>query len=254
MSGAPTLDEICVVACAEAWRGDGEILASPMGIVPTIGARLAAATFAQDLLVTDGEASLIAGLLPVGAGENEKVIEGWLPFRSVFDLVWAGRRHVMMGASQIDRFGNQNMSCIGDWRRPKVQLLGARGGPGNTVNHATSYWISNHSPRVFVEEVDFVSGVGYRRAAEAGPEVAGHHEIRRVVTNKAVFDFETSDRSMRLRSVHPGVSIEDVEKSTGFPLSIPYEVEETRVPTDEELELIREVLDPQELRKGEVAA
>jgi acyl CoA:acetate/3-ketoacid CoA transferase beta subunit len=182
------------------------------------------------------------------------VIEGWLPFRSVFDLVWAGRRHVMMGASQIDRFGNQNISCIGDWRRPKVQLLGARGSPGNTVNHATSYWIPNHSPRVFVEEVDFVSGVGYRRAAEAGPEVAGHHGIRRVVTNKGVLDFETSDRSIRLRSVHPGVSVEDVEQSTGFPLSIPYEVQETRAPSEEELELIREALDPQELRKTEVAA
>ena len=84
----------------------------------------------------------------------------------------------MMGASQIDRFGNQNISCIGEWRRPKVQLLGARGAPGNTVNHATSYWIPNHSPRVFVEEVHFVSGVGYRRAQEA--RVIRWHEIRRV--------------------------------------------------------------------------
>jgi acyl CoA:acetate/3-ketoacid CoA transferase beta subunit len=252
MSGAPTLDEICVVACADAWRGDGEILASPMGIVPTIGARLARATFEPDLLITDGEASLVANPLPVGPGDHDKVIEGWLPFRSVFDLVWAGRRHVMMGASQIDRFGNQNISCIGEWRRPKVQLLGARGAPGNTVNHATSYWIPNHSPRVFVEEVHFVSGVGYRRASEDG--VAEHHEIRRVVTDKAVLDFETSDHLMRLRSVHPGVSVEDVEKATGFQLQIPDQVEETTIPTEEELELIREVLDPQELRKGEMAA
>ena len=252
MSGAPTLDEICVVACADAWRGDGEILASPMGIVPTIGARLAGATFEPDLLITDGEASLVANPLPVGPGDHDKVIEGWLPFRSVFDLVWAGRRHVMMGASQIDRFGNQNISCIGEWRRPKVQLLGARGAPGNTVNHATSYWIPNHSPRVFVEEVHFVSGVGYRRASEDG--VAEHHEIRRVVTDMAVLDFETSDHLMRLRSVHPGVSVEDVEKATGFQLQIPDQVEETTIPTEEELELIREVLDPQELRKGEMAA
>ena len=252
MSGAPTLDEICVVACADAWRGDGEILASPMGIVPTIGARLAQATFEPELLITDGEASLIANPLPVGPGDHDKVIEGWLPFRSVFDLVWAGRRHVMMGASQIDRFGNQNISCIGEWRRPKVQLLGARGAPGNTVNHATSYWIPNHSPRVFVEEVHFVSGVGYRRASEDG--VAEHHEIRRVVTDMAVLDFETSDHLMRLRSVHPGVSVEDVEKATGFQLQIPDQVEETTIPTEEELELIREVLDPQELRKGEMAA
>ena len=59
---------------------------------------------------------------------------------------------------------------------------------------------------------------------------------------------------MRLRSVHPGVSVEDVEKATGFQLQIPDQVEETTIPTEEELELIREVLDPQELRKGEMAA
>jgi acyl CoA:acetate/3-ketoacid CoA transferase beta subunit len=252
MTAAATPDEICVVACAEAWRGDGEILASPMGIVPTIAARLARATFEPDLLITDGEASLVANPIPFGPGDHEKVIEGWLPFRSVFDLVWAGRRHVMMGASQIDRFGNQNISCIGAWKRPKVQLLGSRGAPGNTVNHVTSYWIPNHSPRVFVEEVDFVSGVGYRRASEAG--AAEHHEIRRVVTDKAVLDFEAPDRSMRLRSVHPGVSVEEVEKATGFPLHVPDDVEETRVPDEEELELIREVLDPEGLSKGEVAA
>lgn len=248
MSDPAILAEICVVACAEAWRGDGEVLASPMGTVPTIGARLARATFSPGLLISDGEAFLVANPLRVGSGDHEKVVEGWLPFRSVFDLVWAGRRHVMMGASQIDRFGNQNISCIGDWRSPKVQLLGSRGAPGNTINHPTSYWIPNHSPRVFVKEVDFVSGVGYQRA------IGDDHEIRRVVTNKAVLDFETPDRSMRLRSVHPGVSVDDVVESTGFQLSIPDDVEETRAPTDQELELIRDVLDPQGVRTREVPA
>jgi len=246
-----TLDEICVVACAEAWRGDGAILASPIGIVPMIAARLARETFSPDLLITDGEASLIANPLPVGEGDGDMVVEGWLTYRSVFDMVWSGRRHVIMGATQIDRYGNQNISCIGDWQRPKVQLLGSRGGPGNTVNHATSYWIGNHSKRVFVEEVDFVSGVGYRRAAESG--VTEFHEIRRVVTNKAVLDFDTEDHSMRIRSLHPGVGIEDVKEGTGFELVIPDEVDETRMPTDDELRLIRDVFDPQGLRKKEVA-
>src|SRR3712207_1583408 len=91
---------------------------------------------------------------------------------TVFDVVAAGRRHVMMGASQIDRYGNQNISAIGDWHKPSVQLLGSRGAPGNTVNHATSYWVPNHSPRVFTAKVDFASGVGYDRAAAAGAEAA----------------------------------------------------------------------------------
>src|SRR5919108_2924019 len=157
----PTPAEFCVVACAEAWRGDGEILASPMGVIPTIGARLAKATFEPDLLVSDGEAFLVSNPQPLGHDTHRKILEGWLPFRSVFDVVAAGRRHVMMGASQLDRFGNQNISCIGDWHAPKVQLLGVRGAPGNTVNHATSYWVPNHSTRVFVERVDFVSAAAY---------------------------------------------------------------------------------------------
>jgi acyl CoA:acetate/3-ketoacid CoA transferase beta subunit len=240
-----TRAEICVVACAEVWRGGGEILASPIGTVPTIGARLAKATFEPDLLVTDGEALLVANPLPVGAGPHAKVIEGWMPYRQVFDVVWAGRRHVMMGATQIDRHGNQNIACIGEWARPKAQLLGVRGAPGNTVNHRTSYWVPNHSPRAFVERVDFVSGVGY-------PSPTRFHDIHRVVTSLGVFDFETPDRTMRLRTVHPGASIDEVREATGFPLAIADDVTETRLPDAEELRLIREVLDPGDRRGAEV--
>ncbi|MCA1726312.1 MAG: CoA-transferase, partial [Actinobacteria bacterium] len=207
--------------------------------------------FEPDLLIGDGEAYLVANDLAVGAADEEKVIEAWLPFRSVFDLVWSGRRHVIMGATQIDRFGNQNISCIGEWARPKVQLLGSRGAPGNTANHATSYWIPNHGPKVFVERVDFVSGVGYDRA---GPRLAPTHEIRRVVTNLAVLDFEARSGAMRLVSVHPGVTAEDVQAATGFELLRPSDVPETRTPSGEELRLIREVLDPRGARGGEVPA
>ncbi len=238
---AVTRAETCVVACAEAWRGDGEILASPMGLIPRLGAELARLTFAPELVLSDGEAHLIAG----------DTVEGWLPYRAVFGIVAAGRRHVMMGASQIDRYGNQNISVIGDHARPKVQLIGARGGPGNTANHPTSYWVPNHSPRVFVERVDFVSGVGYDRAREAGLD---HHEIRYVVTNLGTFDFATPDNRMRIRSLHPGVTPEEAQDATGFDLVVADDVPVTRDPTDEELGLIREVLDPEDLRKTEVPA
>ena len=201
--------EVCVVACAEAWRGDGAILASPMGLIPTLGARLARLTFAPDLLLTDGEAYLL---------DQDGQVEGWLPYAKVFTMLAAGRRHVMMGAAQIDRHGNQNISCIGDWKRPRAQLLGVRGAPGNTVNHPVSYWIPRHSPRVFVRAVDMVSGVGYDRG-DPGP-----CELRAVVTNLAVLDFGTPERVMRLRSVHPGVEVADVVTATGFPLIIPDEV------------------------------
>lgn len=235
MTGEPTRAEVCVVACAEAWRGDGAILASPMGLIPTLGARLARLTFEPDLLLTDGEAYLV---------DRDDRIEGWLPYAKVFTMLAAGKRHVMMGAAQIDRFGNQNISCIGDWRRPAAQLLGVRGAPGNTVNHPVSYWIPRHSPRVFVENVDMVCGIGYDRGAR---------ELRLVVTNLAVLDFETPERVMRLRSVHPGVGIADVVAATGFPLAVPDQVPVTRAPTGTELDLIRTRLDPAGARERELA-
>jgi acyl CoA:acetate/3-ketoacid CoA transferase beta subunit len=235
VSEEPTRAEICVAACAEAWRGDGTILASPMGLIPTLGARLARLTFAPDLLLTDGEAYLL---------DAEGRIEGWLPYAKVFTMLAAGRRHVMMGAAQIDRFGNQNISAIGDWKRPKAQLLGVRGAPGNTVNHPVSYWIGRHSPRVFVEHVDMVCGVGYDRGA---------YELRLVVTNLAVLDFQTPERTMRLRSVHPGVEVAEVVAATGFPLTVPDQVPVTRWPTGDELGLIRTRLDPDGARERELA-
>jgi acyl CoA:acetate/3-ketoacid CoA transferase beta subunit len=210
---------------------------------------LAALTFSPDLVLTDGDALMTAEPLPVGAGPDvPRVVEGWLPFGKMFDLLWWGRRHVMMGATQVDRFGNQNIACIGPWEKPKAMLLGVRGAPGNTVNHPTSYWIPNHSPRAFVEKVDFVSGVGYDRV----PKSAAVHEIRFVVSNLGVFDFDTPDHSMRVRSVHPGVTVDEVQEATGFPLATNGAVPESRLPTDEELRLIREVIDPQSLRDTEV--
>ncbi|MET9827918.1 CoA-transferase [Streptomyces sp. NPDC006385] len=247
-----TRAEYCVVACAEAWRDAGEILAAPIGTVPTIGARLARLTFASDLLLTDGEALLTADVPAVGA--RSEVIEGWLPYRRHLALVATGRRHVMMGASQIDRYGNQNISCVGGWAKPRRQLLGVRGAPVNTLNHPTSYWIPRHSRRVFVERVDMVCGVGYDRAVAAGPSATRFHHLAQVVSDLGVFDFATPDRTMRVRSLHPGVTAGQVADATGFALAIPDEVPDTREPTVEELRLIREVIDPNGLREREVRA
>jgi acyl CoA:acetate/3-ketoacid CoA transferase beta subunit len=247
----PTIDEICVVNLAETFRGDGEILCNPIGNLPALAGRLARATFEPDLVYTDTIAFLAANDLPVGVPDAPKVVESWVPYRTIFDIVWSGRRHVVMGASQIDMWGNQNLAAIGDWRRPKAQLLGLRGAPGNLINHTTSYWIPGHTTRSFVPEVDVVSGPGYDRMREVGAPGNRFHEIRRVVTSLAVLDFETPDHRMRLRSVHPGVSVEQVVENTGFELVIPDDVGESRLPTDEELRLMREVLDPRGLRKAE---
>jgi acyl CoA:acetate/3-ketoacid CoA transferase beta subunit len=245
-----TLADIVVIAAAEAFRGDGEIFASGMGTIPMLGARTARSTFEPDLMVSDGEAFYVGNELPIG-GTN-KLVEGWIPFRSVFDTLWGGRRHVMMGASQIDRFGNTNIANIGSWDRPKAQLLGVRGGPGNTINHSTSFFIPKHNANVFVAKVDMVSGLGYDRAAELSEWVQRNHRLPRVVTNLAVLDFNSANHSMRLVSVHPGVSVADVQAATSFELVIDGDVGETREPTADEQAVI-DRLDPRGLRHREVS-
>jgi acyl CoA:acetate/3-ketoacid CoA transferase beta subunit len=208
-----------IVGFIDAFRGSGEILISAFGDVPQAAARIARATMEPDIVLTDGEAR---ALTPDGK------VEAWFPFRFVFDLLASGRRHVIMMPVQIDRFGNMNLSSIGDHSKPKVQVIGSRGAPGNTINHATSYWVPKHSNRTFVERVDFVSGIGVDRG--------GHAKV--VVSDLGVFDFEGG--SMRVRSLHPGVTRDQVLENTGFDLVIADEFTTTRDPTDDEARLMQE--------------
>ena len=164
----PTRAEVCAVACAELFRDAGEIMVSPMTTIVSVGARLARLTFSPDILLTDGEARLIADTPALGA---PSAIEGWMPFGRVFETLSWGRRHVVMGANQIDRYGNQNLSAFGPVQHPTRQMFGVRGAPGNAINHATSYWVGNHSKRVFGNEVDIVSGVGWDKVDPGQPRV-----------------------------------------------------------------------------------
>ncbi len=252
LSDLVTRADVCAVAVAEAFRGDGERLANPIGTIPMIGGRLARASFEPDLMMTDGGAVLIADD-EAAPDPDGRTIEVFNPYRRMFDVVWSGRRHVMMGATQVDRYGNQNIAALGGTPgRPKVQLLGFRGAPGNTINNTTSYWVPRHGPKVFVEAVDVVTGIGYDRAAALGPVAARFHEVRRVVSNLGVFDFETPDRTMRIRSLHPGVAVDEVQEATGFELAVPDDVEVSRLPTPDELRLLDEVIDPSGTRHREV--
>jgi len=249
-TGGATRAEVCAAAIADAFSEDGEIFASPMGMLPMLGVRLAKLTSNPDLVISDGESLFLGGTPPLFAKAD--VVEGWIPFRRVFDVVAYGKRHVMMGATQVDKQGNQNISAIGDFAQPKRQLLGSRGAPGNTVNNRTSYWVPKHNTRVFVENVDIVSGVGPARAKAAGPGASKYNDIHRIVSNLGVFDVKGADDTVRLLSVHPGVSVEEVVENTGFALEIPAEVATTREPTETELMIIRNVLDPKNLRDREV--
>lgn len=256
--------DICAVACADLFDGAGEIMASPMGVMPSIGARLAKQTGEPDLLLSDGEAYLMADTPALGETPS---IEGWIPYRKVFDVVASGRRHVVMGANQIDRFGNQNISHFGPHERPSRQMFGSRGAPGNTINHRTSYWIPRHSTRVFTASVDFVSGIGYDRVTD-NPAFR-YFDLHRIVSNLGVFDFGGGDLGgsegggsegggdlgghahvMRLVSVHPGVTVDEVVENTGFELNL-HGITDSRLPTDDELALLG-AIDPRGLRHREV--
>ena len=243
-----TRAEICVVACADIFAGAGGILASPMAPVPLLGARLARLTSEPDLLITDGEALIFADTPAIG---RSGPIEGWLPFRKVFDVVASGRRHVVMGANQIDRHGNQNLSAFGPLQQPTRQMFGVRGAPGNTINHPTSYWVGRHSSRVFTDTVDIVSGVGFDKVDPENPAFDDLN-IYRVVTNLGVFDFGGPDHTMRALSLHPGVQAAEVAENTSFVVAGLDSAASTRQPTDEELTIIREVLDPKGVRNREV--
>ena len=248
------LVELCIAACADAFAGSGEVLASGIGLIPRLGASLAKLTHRPDLLITDAECTLLAEPAPVGPrGDYALRAENWLPFRRIFDLVWNGRRHAMTMPTQIDRFGTVNISCIGDWAKPKAQLLGVRGLPGNTINHPSSFFVPGHSKRSFVAKVDMASTVSYDPARWEPGVRRDFHRFPRVISNLAVLDFEGPGNAMRIRSFHPGGSVAKVQENTGFELAVAPDVRETRAPTAEELRLIRQVLDPHNLRASALA-
>lgn len=248
-SSSHTLVELCIAAAAEAWRHDGEVLATGIGLVPRLAASLAYRTFNPDLMMTDGEAFLVSEPVPPGPRKGyEPVIEGWMPYSRVFENLWGGKRHAMVGPTQIDRYGQANISCIGDHAHPKVQLLGVRGYPGNTIHHPNSFFVPNHGPRVFVEKVDMVSSVGNDPASFSPGTRRDFVDLRLVVTNLGVLDFSGPGDAMCLRSVHPGVGVDDVKAATAFELTVADDCGETPAPSDEQLRIIREVIDPNDMR------
>jgi len=246
-----TLAELCIVAAAQAWRDDGEVLASGIGLVPRLAASLAKLTFNPALMMTDSECMLVAEPVPVGrrAAGYEPVFEGWMPYSRTFDLLWAGRRHAMVGPVQIDRYGQSNLSLVGEYAKPKAAFLGVRGFPGNSVNHANSMFVPNHSTRVFVSgEVDMVGGAGYNPARWPGGRKPLGLDLRLIVTDLGVLDFKGPDHAIRVASLHPSVGFDQVQEATGFPLLRADPLATTAAPTAAELDLIRRVLDPHDLR------
>ncbi|MDL2354505.1 MAG: ketoacid CoA transferase [Pseudomonadota bacterium] len=255
MSAFELTDRI-ICAAAQAWRGDGEVLATGIGVLPRLAASLCMASDNTDLMMTDSEAWLVSEPVPLGPrGDYQPRRETWMGFARIFDNVWGGKRHAMVTPTQIDRFGQANISMIGaDYQRPKVQMLGVRGFPGNSINHANSFFIPNHSPKVFVAgEVDMVASIGYNPARLPRGYRMDDIDLRLIVTNLCVMDFGGPGRQLRIVSLHPGVSAAQVQAATGFPVFASPDTPETTAPTARQLDLIAR-FDPHNLRAAVLGA
>nr|WP_295082071.1 ketoacid CoA transferase [uncultured Roseateles sp.] len=251
MSAEFSLVDRIICAAAQSWKDDGEVLATGIGIVPRLAASLCMLSINRDLMMTDSEAWLVREPVPVGPRNGyQPKRETWMGFSRIFDNVWGGKRHAMVGPTQVDRFGQANISMVGsDYARPKSMMLGVRGFPGNSINHANSFFVPNHSPKVFVAgEVDMVASVGYNPARLArGWSLEETTDIRFIFTNLCVMDFGGPEHQVRLVSLHPGVTVEQVQAATGFALHFPADVPLTADPTPAQLALLNQ-LDPSHLR------
>lgn len=247
-----TLAELCICAGADIFRNEHpEVFATLIGLVPRLGGSLAKKSFLPGLMMSDGEFYFVSEPVPVGArnGYVPKK-EGRIGYERVFDLIPKGNRHAFVGPVQVDKYGQMNLSAIGDYANPKVTLLGVRGLPGNTVNNRTSMFFASHNKRALVEgEVDMVSGAGYNPARYPEGKYPPGLDIRRIITNLCVLDFQGSNHAIRVKSLHPGVSFEEVQDNTGFDLIRPNDISETPSPTREQLDIIAE-LDPHNKRAG----
>jgi glutaconate CoA-transferase subunit B len=249
-----SLAELLICAASEAWRDDGEVLATGIGVIPRLAASLSMLSSNPTLLMTDSEAFMVGEPVPLGARNGyQPRLDSWMGFSRIFDNVWGGKRHALVGPTQIDRFGQANISCVGgEYRKPKVQMLGVRGFPGNSISHANSFFVPSHNRRVFVEgEVDMVASVGYNPARLARGWTLDDIDIRLIVTDLCVLDFQGPHHQIRLRSLHPGVSLDEVLDNTGFPLHVPAQVAVTAAPTAAQLQIIQR-LDPYNLRVAQL--
>jgi glutaconate CoA-transferase subunit B len=155
--------------------------------------------------------------------------------------------YTFLGGAQIDMYGNLNTTRIGpDHQKPKVRFPGS----GGANDFASFCWrmmvITPQDNRRFVEKVEFITTPGWLQGgdsrAEAGlPPNAGPYKI---ITNMGVMDFEPESKRMRVSSINPGYSFKDIQDNCGFELLKVKDIEETRPPTDDELRILREEVDP----------
>jgi len=175
-------------------------------------------------------------------------------YTDFWNIVLNGRwiQKFCVGAAQLDQYGNANNSVIGkDYHRPEVRLPGTAGlADMCSIGKDLYYWNPNHSTRSLVEKVDYISGAGYLNGGDEREQLGLGGGPQAVITNLAVMDFHPDSKRMRLKSVHPGVTVAQVQAATGFELLLATDsIPDTAAPSVEQIRLIRKVIDPDGMRK-----
>lgn len=219
--------------------------------IPMLAASLAQNMHAPNLIAAFefGGTGAILEKLPLAVGDM-RTFNKALHASGICDIMETSQRgfieYGFLGGAQIDPYGNLNSTVIGDVLKPKVRLPGSGG--ANDVGSCCwkTIAVMRHDKRRFVEKVDFVTTPGYLSGPGAREEAGlpGGTGPYRVVTNLGVLGFDEETKRMKLLSINPGVTVDDVVENTGFELLMAEEIETNPAPTDEELRILREKVDP----------
>jgi glutaconate CoA-transferase subunit B len=258
-AGHYTIDELMVTVVADQFRDGDQCCNGMASFIPVAAFMLARLTHAPDLvwLPSSGGLESRPDRIPASTLEaplwrdSIMYIEQYGDF---WNFVLNGRwiEKFCVGAAQLDQYGNANNSVIGnDYHAPEVRLPGTAGlADMGSIGKNLYYWNPDHSPRSMVKKVDFISAAGYLEGGDARERLGLNGGPELVVSNLAVMDFHPVSRKMRLKSVHPGSSVERVQEATGFELLMPEgAIAQTRPPSREQVRLIREEIDPGNMRK-----
>ncbi|MFO7794720.1 MAG: CoA-transferase [Promethearchaeia archaeon] len=247
-----SLRELMAVVAARQ-LADGKSVAVGTGL-PLVAAMLAQQTHAPNLVIFFEAGGIAPQLpvLPISVGDS-RTIHKALCTTTLIDIMDTMRRgfidYAFLGGAQIDRYGNLNSTMIGkDYDIPKVRFPGSGGANDfGSLAWETLIIMDRHSPRRFVDKVDFITTPGYLYGPNAREEegLSEGTGPSRVITDLCLMDFDPETKKMRLIATHPGITVDDVVKATGFELLIAEDIETTTPPTSEDLRLLHEVIDPE---------
>lgn len=243
---------ICV---ASRYLEDGKTVAVGTG-APCAAAMLAQKTNSPNLVVLF-EAGGVAPLLPempISVGDSRTFYRAVMAAGMVDTMTTCARGQVdyaFLGGAQIDKYGNINSTVIGDYQRPKVRFPGS----GGANDFASLCWrtmiMTVHSKARFVETCDFITSPGFL-TGEGAREAAGLPEggPYKIITDLGVMGFDEKSKAMTIESLHPGSGVDKVKSETGFDLLVSGEIGCTEPPTEEELRILRDEVDPLKLVIG----